>query len=164
MLPVVVGTHPERPNWLQDCLTSIRKTTKRPVLVHEAGGYEIAALRTGFARFDRFLFLQDSVTILSPEFWTIVDARKGPAWLTGWPPMFLGIWDRTALPIINALPAVQSKEDSIVLEASIPLELGWSTIWPEITDHTALRSEHRHGRHNMIVGNRYFEKAKATWR
>lgn len=164
MLPVVVGTHPERPHWLDDCLTSIRRTTKRRVLVHEAGGYEIAAIRTGYARFSRFLFLQDSVTILSPEFWTIVDARRGPAWLSGWPPMFLGIWDESAKPLIDSLPEQQSKEDSIRLEGEIPAQLGWSTIWPEVTDHTALRREDRHGRNNLVVGNRYFEKAKATWR
>lgn len=164
MLPVVVGTHPERPHWLQDCLTSIHKTTKRPVVIHETGGYEIAAIRTGYQHFDRFLFLQDSVTILAPEFWTIVDARRGPAWLSGWPPMFLGIWDLTAKPLIDSLPDQQSKEDSIQLEASIPGQLGWSTIWPEVTDGTALRNETRHGRHNLVVGNRFFEKAKATWR
>lgn len=163
MLPVVIGTHPERLSWLNDCLNSIRKTTKRPVVVHEAGGYEIAALRTGYARFDRFIFLQDSVTILSPAFWTIVDSRRGPAWLTGWPPMFLGIWDASAKPLIDSLPEQQTKADSIALEASIPAQLGWSTIWPEVTDGTALRHEHRHGRRNLVLGNRYFEKAKATW-
>jgi hypothetical protein len=164
VLPVVIGTHPERPHWLEDCLNSIHRTTKRRVLIHEAGGYEIAALRTGFARFDRFLFLQDSVTILSPEFWLIVDARKGPAWLSGWPPMFLGIWDASGRAVIETLPTTQTKEDSIRLEADIPELLKWPTIWPEVTDHTALRREIRHGRHNLVVGNRYWEKAKATFR
>lgn len=163
MLPVVIGTHPERPRWLEDCLSSIRKTTKRHVIIHQTGGYEIAALRTGYQYFDRFLFLQDSVTILAPDFWAIVDSWKGPAWLTGWPPMFLGIWDQSARRIIDSLPQAQTKEDSIRLEAELPEQLNWPTIWPHITDGTALRTEQRHGRRNLVLGNQLFEKAKATW-
>lgn len=164
MLPVVVGTHPNRERWLNDCLGSIRKTTKRHVVVHETGGYEIAAIRTGYQHFDRFLFLQDSVTVLNPDFWAILDLKQGPAWLAGWPPMFLGIWDKTAKPVIDALPATQSKEDSIQLEAQLPNTLNWPTIWPNVNDKNAIRAEVRHGRNNLIVGNEYFEKAKGTFR
>lgn len=78
--------------------------------------------------------------------------------------MFLGIWDKTAKPVIDALPATQSKEDSIQLEAQLPNTLNWPTIWPNVNDKNAIRAEVRHGRNNLIVGNEYFEKAKGTFR
>lgn len=164
MLPVVIGTAPGREEWLADCLESILNTDTedhRHVLVHDKGGYEVAALRTGFQHFDRFLFLQDSVTILSATFWDVIDSHIGPCWLTGHPPMMLGIHDTTVLPF---LPSAVTKEEAITLEWELPQQLTWPTIWPDILDASALRTEHKHGRHNIVLGNALFEKHKGTWR
>lgn len=163
MTPVVVGTHPDRKPWLDDCLTSIHATSskRRKVLVHETGGYEPAAILTGCAAFDRFVFLHDSVTIVHKDFWTTIDASE-PAWLAGWPPMFLAIYDAAAVkPLLPNEPV--TKRDAINLEAHLPTLLPMPTLWPDVTDATALRHEHRHGRENKVLGNSYFEKLKGTW-
>jgi len=165
VLPVVIGTHPDRTAWLTDCLTSIQATTDREVLIHHTGGYEVAALRHGMAHADRFLFLHDSVTILDPLFWSVIDRFRTPAWLSGHPPMFMGIHHTSSLePILDRYPAEQSKEDAIRIEAELPGLLTYTTIWPDITDRTALRTEERHGRNNLVIGNHLWEKHKGTWR
>lgn len=163
LTPAVIGSHPDRAEWLTECLSRI--PADRPLVVHEAGGYEIAALRTGCAHFDRFLFLHDSVTILDEQFWTVIDATPGPAWLTGGPPMYLGIHDRTQLaPVLATYPDEIDKRTSVQLEVDLPRRVNYGRIWPEIADHTALRQEHRHGRDNLVVGNHLWEKHKGTWR
>lgn len=160
MLPVVVGTNPSRTEWLNDCLNSIVTTCDWPIWVHHDGGYEPTALREACGRFDRFLFLQDSVTILAPEFWTHIHE---PAWLAGWPPMYLAVYDSAELA--PHLPkGTVTKEHSIQLEAQLPTLLNMPTLWPNIRDANALRTEYRHGRDNLILGNHLFEKAKGTWR
>lgn len=157
MLPVVVGSHPDSP-WIDDCLTSILATTDRQVIVHSNGGYEPAALRTGAALFDRFVYLQDSVTILSPTFWDAIG--DAPCWFAGNPPMFLGIHDST---ITALLPRSASKKEAIALESELPGRLDYPTVWPTVTDRTALRREFKHGRDNLVLGNEHFLKWKGTW-
>jgi hypothetical protein len=160
VLPVVVGSHPNSP-WLEECVDSIRATTKRRLLIHYDGGYEPAALRFGCSQVPRFVFIQDSVRILSPKFWEAIGTE--PAWLSGWPPMFMGIHESAQLlPHLPTGPV--SKEDTIMLEAHLGTALGYRTIWPQITDHTALRTEHLHGRDNLVLGNRLWEKFKGTHR
>lgn len=158
MLPVVIGSHPDSP-WLTECLEAVQATTTREVVVHADGGYEPAALLTGCSRFDRFIFLQDSVTILSPQFWDVVDGYQ-TAWLSGWPPMFLGV--HTA-GIAEHLTGSVDKAEAIRLEAHLPTVLDYPTIWPNVTDRTALRREVKHGRENLVLGNELWEKHKGTW-
>lgn len=162
MLPVVVGTHPDRTPWLNDCLTSIRATTKhRRVLIHRTGGYEPAAILTGCTTFNRFLYLQDSVTILHKDFWDVID-NSGPAWLAGPPPMFLAIYDAaTVEPLMPKGPV--TKQDAIKLESDLPTILTMPTLWPDVVDATAPRMEHKHGRENKVLGNHLFEKHKGNW-
>lgn len=163
MIPVVIGTHPDRGEWLEDCLTSIKRTssTKREVFVHETGGYEPAAILAGCSRFETFLFIHDSVTILHKDFWKTID-KSGPAWLSGWPPMLMAIYNRDDVQI--HMPRHQvTKQEACNLEGSLPSVVPMKTIWPEITDDNRLRMEERHGRLNMILGNHLWEKAKGNW-
>lgn len=163
LTPVVIGTHPDRTPWINDCLASIRATSsrRRRIHIHRTGGYEPAAIRTGCATFERFLFLQDSVTILHPDFWDTIDA-SGPAWLAGWPPMFLAIYNATDVEPL--LPEHQiSKVESTHLEGALPYRLNMPTLWPDITDANHLRREDRHGRDNLVLGNHLFLKHKGTW-
>lgn len=164
MIPVVIGTHPERTAWLDDCLTSIKATSKprRRIYVHRDGGYESAALRAGAARFKRFLFLHDSVTILHADFWTTVDA-SGPAWLAGPPHMQLGIYDSaTVLPLLPTHDL--TKTESIYWESHLPTLLpAQPMLWPDVTDATALRHDQRHGRENKVLGNHLWTKHKGHW-
>src|SRR5690606_20970585 len=129
---------------------------------HDTGGYEPPAIRAGCERFPRFLYLHDSVTILQPGFWKIIDASP-PAWLTGPPPMFLAIYN--TVDVEPLLPTHElTKADSIHWEGHLPHLLRMPTIWPDVVDATALRREHRHGRDNLVLGNDLFLKWKGTWR
>jgi len=77
--------------------------------------------------------------------------------------MFMGIHDsKTLLPHLPAGPV--SKEETIALEAHLGSVLGYRTVWPLITDRAALRTEHKHGRDNLVLGNRLWEKFKGTFR
>lgn len=163
LTPVVVGTNPERTAWLDDCMASIRETSssRRKVVVHETGGYEPAAILTGCANFDRFVFIHDSVTILHPDFWETIDASD-PAWLAGHPPMYLAVYDAaTVEPLLPVGPV--DKGEAIRFESHLPTILPMPTLWPEVTDATALRREVKHGRDNLVLGNQYFLKWKGTW-
>lgn len=160
---MVIGTHPDRTAWLEDCLNTI--PTNRQVLIHRPGGYEIAALRTGCASFDRYLFLHDSCLITDPTFWDIIDSTPGPIWLTGGPAMYLGIHhtDRLA-PVLATYPNEVDKDTAIRLEVDIMRRLHYPALWPTIQDYNALGTEHRHGRDNLIIGNHLWRKYKATHR
>lgn len=163
MLPVVIGTHPDRKPWLDDCVKSIRATSKhRRILIHQTGGYEPAAIRTGCATFPRFLFLHDSVTILHPDFWKTIDASE-PAWLAGWPHMLLAIYQ--AADVEPHLPHHEvTKTESIHLEGHLPTVLPMPALWPDVTDANHLRREVRHGRDNLVLGiPGVWEKHKGHW-
>lgn len=163
MIPVVIGTHPDRTEWLDDCLTSIKKTSspKREIFIHRTGGYEPAAIRAGCGKFEQFLFIHDSVTILHKDFWSTID-KSGPAWLAGWPPMFLAIYNRA--DVLMHLPLEEvTKQGACNLEGSLPSVVPMKTIWPEITDANRLRMEERHGRLNMVLGNELWIKHKGNW-
>lgn len=163
MIPVVIGTHPDRAEWLTDCLAAIKATSspRRTVVVHSTGGYEAAAIRTGCEQFPRFLFIHDSVTILHKDFWKAVDA-SGPAWLAGHPPMCMAIYDTAAVE--PHLPDHEvTKHESCLLEGHLPTVIPMPTLWPEITDTNHLRMEHRHGRLNMVLGNELWLKHKGNW-
>ena len=76
--------------------------------------------------------------------------------------MFLAIYDAAEVkPLLPAGPV--SKRDAINLEAHLPSLLTMPTLWPDVTDATALRHEQRHGRDNKVLGNEHFLKFKGTW-
>lgn len=78
------------------------------------------------------------------------------------PPMFLAVYDSiTVLPHLPDEPV--TKRDAINLEARLPELITMPTIWGNVTDATALRHEHKHGRDNKVLGNQHFIKFKGTW-
>lgn len=165
MLPVVIGTNPERGDWADDCVASIRATSsRRRVYVHRDGGYELTALRAGMARFKRFVFLHDSCEVLDPAFWRIVDNAE-PSWFFGGPPMYLSIYDSNQLgQAITTAPTGEeiTKRAAIEWEGLLPLRLPMPTIWPEVHDGTG-RFEQHHGRQNLVLENTYLRKWKGNW-
>lgn len=163
---VVVGTYTGSP-WLQSSQAWMAAASDRDVLVHEGTpgtGYEPAALAWACTRLSRFLFLQDSVTILSETFWATVDNHAGPAWLSARPSMCMGIFNADELrPHLPTEPV--DKAGSIAFENSLHERLDQPTLWPDVSDANALRTEHRHGRANLVLGVQgVWEKHKGTWR
>lgn len=161
MIPVVIGSHPDSP-WLVDCIKSLRQQ-HRQIKIHNAGGYELNALRTGLRYFDRFLFLQDSCEVLHPTFWDVIDGLEGGAWLFGGPPMYLGVYNRDELQTaLEDAPDIVDKRTSIRWEGELPQRLNYPVIWPDVTDATG-RFKERHGRNNLVLENRYLRKWKGNW-
>lgn len=157
-LAVVVGSYPGS-LWLPDCLASLGRTAT----VYESPDYEIGVLRQAVRHHDRFLFLQDSVQVLDQRFWAEIGTE--PTWLTGRPPMYLGIYDSAALaPVLDVLPERVDKETAIRCELELSDRLPMPELWPNVIDGYALRTEERHGRTNLVLGNHLFEKWKGTWR
>lgn len=161
MIPVVIGSHPKSP-WLADLLHTI--PTGRHVYVHRDGGYELTALRQGIERYNTFLFLQDSTRINTPLFWDTIDGLDGPAWLFGWPGMYLGVYTRDTLqPVLTTTPPTVDKETSIEWEHRIRHLLHYPVLWDDVTDATG-HIEHKHGRPNLVLENEFLTKWKGTWR
>lgn len=157
--PVVIGSHPGSP-WLYDCLKTIPKN--RSITVHQDGGYEITALRTGLKHHRRFLFLQDSTEVLHRDFWKIID-ESDPTWLFGGPPMYLAVYQGGPLEdAIDIAPEHMTKGSSIYWEGELAKRLPMPTLWPDVHDGTA-RREHRHGRDNLVLENSYLRKWKGNW-
>lgn len=163
MIPVVIGTNPERRNWLNDCLRSIRTTsTRRRVHIHRTGGYEITALRAGISKYRRFLFLHDSCEILHPNFWNTIDNTE-PAWLFGAPHMYLAVFDSPTLErALHDAPEQMDKQASINWEGELGMRLQLPTLWPDVIDANGQHQE-RHGRLNLLLGNEFARKWKGNW-
>lgn len=159
MIPLVIGSHPDS-TWVQDWP---RRFGQRRFHIHRTGGYELAALRAGVARYDRFVFLQDSCEILSRDFWRIIDNLTEPAWLFGWPGMYLGVYSsRDLIPVLEQAPTTIDKHTSIQWESRIRELLPYPTLWPEVTDATG-HHEERHGRTNLVLRNEFLAKFKGNW-
>lgn len=159
MIPLVIGSHPNSP-WIQDWP---RGFGQRRFHIHRAGGYELAALRAGVARYDRFLYLQDSCEILTPDFWRVVDALTEPHFIFGPPGMYLGVYDTETLrPVLEQAPTTVDKRTSIEWEGHIRARLPYPTLWPEVTDAVG-RFEDRHGRPNLVLENPLLRKWKGNW-
>lgn len=165
MIPVVVGTNPERGHWLKDCIRSIRATSRhRRVHIHKTGGYELTALRAGVTRFKKFLFLHDSVEVLNPAFWEIIDTTP-PAWIFGGPPMYMAVYDSAEL--VKALEDAPYGRDmtkvlSIYWEGELANRIQYPTLWPEVIDANGRLEEH-HGRLNLVLENEFARKWKGNW-
>lgn len=165
MLPVVISSYVDSP-WLDNCMKAIRATTRRKPSIHVGlvgAGYEPAALAWACDQFDRFLFLQDSVTVLSRAFWKTVDTHSTDAWLADRPSMCMGIFTTNQIrPLLPNEPV--NKSGSIQFENAIHDHLTMPTLWPGVNDATALRFEYRHGRNNLVLGaDGIWEKHKGNW-
>ena len=165
-VPVFVGSFIDSP-WLPECLEAIRHHTDRPVDVFvgsPGSGYEPEALTEACNRYERFLFIQDSLIVHDRSFFDVVDSHDGDAWLAAQPSMYMGIHSAESLrPHLPDRPL--NKEEVIVLESALHDVLHMGCLWPQASDHNALRIEAKHGRRNLVIGvEGVWEKWKGTWR
>lgn len=168
-LTTIVGTTPGRENWLAQCLVSL---FGRDVLVVSLeDGFELGKIKWVYDHtdLDRFLFLQDSVEVLSQGFWEYLNAFDGSASLLCEPMRYgsyMGIYERKVLDLLE-WPTVETKLDSIAQE------VGWTqdyvraagdvpTIFRDLKDSNGYEKEH-FGRNNLVLENQYFRKYKGTW-
>ena len=114
---IVIGTTPNRENWLAQCLKSIEK----PVLILSDFTYELGKINWVYnnTNIERIMFLQDSVIIKDNKIFELLN-EKGSIALTNDPApygMYMGIYERKVLSQIN-IPLPKSKEESIKCEMS----------------------------------------------
>lgn len=167
-LKVFIGTAQGRENWLAQCLASMGS---REVRVISSGAYELGKLSTiyWYHGGDRFLFLQDSVEVLSEAFWDRLEEFPNSVGLLPNPAPFgcyMGVYERKHLKDF-VWPVMRSKEDSIEHETrwtSIYAERAGEVpiMFPELTDQSG-RTEVRFGRNNLVLENEMFRKWKGTW-
>ena len=134
----------------------------RPVLTLTTPEWEIDHLRRAMGVHKRFVFLKDSVTIHDPGlFLTAIDTAPAPgAWLFARPSCYLAVYDAEALNHAIRGTIVRTKEESIWQESRLHDLLAWPSIWPDVSDVTALGIDAG----ELVIGNEIVTKRKGTAR
>ena len=135
-------------------------------------GFELAKLQwvVDHTDFDRFLFLQDSVTVSAGLYDRLSDFEGSVALLSDPVPFgcYLGVYERKVLNSMG-IPQIVTKREAVEAEiwwtqhyvkaaGSVPV------LFPEVRDSMAQRVVHRHGRDNLVLENEFLVKYKGTWR
>lgn len=166
---VVIGSAPDRQEWLADCSASI----KRDHIAVVSFGFELAKIGWVMdnTNADRFLFLQDSWVIKNKTFWDLLDDTSGSVALTADPYFFgcyAGVYERSVIDQIG-VPIITTKREAI------DNEIAWhqdyvkvagepSVLFPDLKDSNATRQVEKHGRANLVLENDYIAKYKGTWK
>jgi hypothetical protein len=167
-LLIVIGSSPDRQEWLADCSSSIRRE-------------HIAVVNTGFelgkiawvinnTNADRFLFLQDSWLIKDEGFWDLLESHSGSVAINADPYYFgcyTGVYERWVIDEIG-VPFMRDKREAIKNEidwhkAYVEVAGKPAVLFPELTDKNATGTVERHGRINLVLENDYIAKYKGTW-
>lgn len=164
---IVIGSTPNRENWVKDCLNSLRL----PCLIltdftYELGKIAWCAKNVG----QNFFFFQDSIIFKSTN-WILelLEKNKSVALTSDPVPYgtYMGIYEIDVLRRIE-IPIPKSKAEAIEYElnwtASYIREAGsYEIAFPDFTDAKATRKEFRYGRENLVLENEYLIKYKGNW-
>lgn len=166
---VVIGSSPDRTNWL----TASSGSINREHIVVQNYAYELGKIRWVMENTpaERFLFLQDSWVIKSDKFWDLLEQFEGSVALTRDPYFYgcyAGVYQRSVIEQVG-IPQVQDKEHSILLEIDwhrkyVSVAGEPTVLFPELTDANATRTAIKNGRENLVLENDYVIKYKGTWR
>jgi hypothetical protein len=164
---IVIGTTPDRSDWLKDCVNSLRE----PCLVISDFNFELGKLNWASKQLsDRFFFFQDSVVFKQSSWiFELLENYEHVA-LTSDPVVYgtyMGIYDPKILREIET-PIPRSKKESIDYEISwtktyIEKVGSVHVAFPELTDANATRKEMKYGRENLVLENDYIIKFKGDW-
>ena len=165
---IVIGSTPDRQDWLAHCSASI----KREHIAVVNYGYELGKIRWVMenTNADRFLFLQDSWLVKDDRFWTLLDGLSGSVAITDDPyyyGCYAGVYERKVIEQIG-VPIMTDKADSIRHEISWH-ELYFkaagelTVLFPELRDSNATAQVELFGRTNLVLENDYIVKYKGTW-
>lgn len=169
-LTTVVATTPGRERWLAQCLASL---FGRDVLVVSLEhGFELGKIEWVYrnTNLERFLFLQDSVEVLSKGFWGRLEEFPSSVALLSDPGVYgsyMGVYERKVLDRFAGWPTVNTKAEAIIHEVSWTRDYadyagGVPVLFPELTDANGHVTEW-FGRDNLVLENEYFRKWKGTW-
>ena len=166
---IVIGSSPDRAEWLESSSGSIG----REHVIVSNWGYELNKIRWVIENTaaERFLFLQDSWRIKSPEFFDLLDKASGSVAITSDPYFFgcfAGVYERAVIEKIG-IPNIETKLNAVLAEKWWHEEYvrvaGEPTVlFPELTDDRATEVRFFNGRENLILENDYVLKYKGTWR
>lgn len=165
---VVIGSSPDRQEWLADCSASIN----REHIVVVNFGFELAKIGWVMQNTtaERFLLLQDSWVIKDDGFWDLLEAHSGSVAINSDPYYFgcyAGIYERSVIEQIG-VPVMADKRDAIRNEidwhkAYVQVAGEPVVLFPDLTDNNATGTVQRHGRINLLLENKYIAKYKGTW-
>ena len=169
-LTTVIATAPGREQWLTQCLKSLEG--RDVFVVSLEHGFELGKIEWIYRNtvLERFLFLQDSVEVLSKGFWGRLDEFPGSVALLGDPSVYgsyMGVYERKVLDKLVGWPLVDSKMGSIANEIMWTRDYadkagGVPVLFPDLTDADGHMAE-KFGRMNLVLENQYFRKWKGTW-
>ena len=166
---IVIGTSPDRSEWLAASSGSIG----REHIVVSNWGFELGKIRWVMENTtaERFLFLQDSWVVKTPDFFTLLENIEGSVALTADPCFFgcfAGVYERTVIEKIG-IPTVTTKLEAVHAERSwheayVACGGEPTVLFPDLTDENAAEVRFHNGRENLILENEYVMKYKGTWR
>lgn len=135
-------------------------------------GYELGKLQwiVENTTLDRFLFIQDSVTVSEALYARLSDFDGSVALLSD-PRVFgcyLGVYERKILEKVG-FSNIRSKREAV------DAEIWWTrqyvqaagdvpVLFPELTDRSASGPINHLGRDNLVLSNEFMTKYKGTWR
>jgi len=189
-LMIIIPTNTTRiDTWLKDCLASL--DTLHPVTVVFQGEKPAKGLKIGFdyvhkptvgfdpgaivwamenlAKDDEFFVLHDSCIVKDNLLWKVVfDGYWQDSVALSKEPVMMGMFiGKYRMEICEQLepPVASTKEDAVKLEES------WNNAYctveqPILLERPLVKSdtfEHKHGRDNMVLENRWLKKYKGTW-
>jgi len=164
----VIGSSPDRHEWLADCSASIR----REHIAVVNSGYELGKIRWVMenTNADRFLFLQDSWQVKDDGLWDLLEAQSGSVAITNDPyyyGCYAGVYERWVIEQIG-VPLIADKREAIRNEIDwhksyVEVSGNPQVLFPELIDRNSTRQEEKHGRTNLVLENDYLVKYKGTW-
>lgn len=164
MKGIVITTHYKTQAFLLDLLVSL-KDCKYPILIayntDEDNRFEKRGLELGMQVFDEFIYLHDTVVIKDLELFEVLFSLKGCFSISPRFLMYLGKYDSSFLKTLT-FPKVSTKLEAVRMEQWLEHNIPCPHLDSKFIDgnHTF---EIKHGRHNMVLENKYLKKYKGTW-
>lgn len=169
MNQIFIASSPGREHWVEQCSKSLGEIPHTVICDY---GYELGKIRWIWqhTKFDRFLFLQDSVIIKDLSLIDMIFSYPKSVAISNCPVpfgMYLGVYSRETLDK-TGVPKARTKEDAI------RFEVDWSNkycenesvpvLFEDFTDANATGTKKIFGRTNLVLENEYLIKYKGTWR
>lgn len=186
---IVITTSPHTYRWLDDCIASVEKLGypillvindetspvnmlrsddgNRICVVNDWNGFELGGIMRGAEYFDEFVHLMDTCVVRNPEMIEKMFQHDGSVYLCKGFFSYLGKYKSDVLAKVG-IPRVENKEMAIHHErywherylACDRKAIQFDPPLPITTD----LFERKYDRQNMVLGNGYITKWKATWR
>lgn len=168
MNAIIISTTPDRNQWLNNLLETIKGYDKYPVIILSDYTFEIGKIKQVIEHmdYDEFFFLQDSCEVKDTSIFDLVfETYKGKT-VTFSPTMrsFLAKYRRDFIGKLN-FPEAKNKLEAVDAEDWLYQQHFFDQTLVSLTDNFNKSDifKKKFGRLNMILENEYLKKYKATW-